>query len=666
MNFRHVLRALLPVAFIVACAFPASANVTRIEIKTRADVADGKSWGSVGSYERIIGTAYFAVDPKNPHNATIANIDKAPRDAQGMVEFSSDIYILAPKNQRNGNGVALFEVSNRGGRALFGFFANAGATGARVTAASNDEAEFGDGSLLNQGYTLVWVGWQFSLARNGALIGIDLPIATDNGKPIAGRVVAPFTVNMSGPTLALDADSSRYPPVDINSPDAVLTVIQDIYDTPRVIARDRWQFAKLINGQVTPDTMSLYMKDGFQAGETYQLAYTAQDTPVGGLGYSALRDVASAFRKPGALVTAKYEYVFGQSQTGRFLREFLYEGFNADEQGHKAFDAVWAHIAGAARGDFTQPFSLPNGLDLFTGTPFPYSDTPQRDPISGKTDGMLMHMPKDVIPKIIYTNGDCEFWGGGRSAALDYMAIDGSKEVKVPGNVRIYLLAGAQHIPAAFPPANPVATQQRTNPNNYRWAMRAILAGLDGWVRQGVEPPPSRYPSVKDGTLIAQKDLKFPAIPGVQSPLIIPGGYRADLGGPQSAPRLPYLIPNVDADGNDTGGIRLPEIAVPLATYTGWNFRNPANGAPTEIVPLNGSFIPFAATRAERSQTQDPRPSIEERYAGRDAYLSQVRLAAQKLVAERYVLSQDVDPIVQHAATVWDNLTQGRILKSEK
>ncbi len=151
----------------------------------------------------------------------------------------------------------------------------------------------------------------------------------------------------------------------------------------------------------------------------------------------------------------------------------------------------------------------------------------------------------------------------------------------------------------------------------------------------------------------------------MQSPLIIPGGYRADLGGPQSAPRLPYLIPNVDADGNDTGGIRLPEIAVPLATYTGWNFRNPATGAPTEIVPLNGSFLPFTATRAERSQTQDPRPSIEERYAGCDAYLSQVRLAAQKLVTERYILSQDVDPIVQHAATVWDNLTEGRILKSQ-
>ena len=405
------------------------------------------------------------------------------------------------------------------------------------------------------------------------------------------------------------------------------------------------------------------MKDGFQAGQTYEISYTGKDTPVGGLGYTAIRDVGAAFRKPGALVTAKYEYQFGVSQTGRFIREFIYDGFNADEQGHKVFDLLWAHISGAARGDFAEPFSLPNGLGIFDAEYFPYSDTPQKDPITGKTDGMLMHMSNDVIPKIIYSNSDCEYWGSGRAAFLDYTSLDGKKDEKIPDNVRIYMMASAQHGPAAFPPTTGQA-QQLQNPNEYWWAMRAILVGLDGWVRKGTAPPPTRVPRVSDGTLVDHAAFKFPAIPGVQSPSIIPGGYRADLGGPTS-PRIPFLVPQVDADGNDMGGIRMPDVAVPLATYTGWNFRAPATGAPTEIVPLNGSFIPFAATRAKREQSGDPRLSIEERYPNRDAYLAKVRDAAQKLSAERYLLPQDVEPLVQHAGVVWDHLT-GDTLKSEK
>jgi hypothetical protein len=300
MNLRRALRVLMPVAFVACCVLSARADVARIEIATRADVANGKSWGNVGPYERIIGKVYFTVDPKNPHNKAIANIDKAPKNAQGLVEFSSDIYIIAPKDQSKGNGVAFFEVPNRGNRGLFGRFARAqrGGPGAAP------EAEFGDGSLMNQGYTLVWLGWQFSLARNGNLVGIDLPIATDNGQPVTGRVTAPLAVNMPSQTMNLDPDSARYPPVDLNSPDATLTVVEGVYDNPVTIPRDQWQFAKLVNGQVAPDPTAIYMKDGFKPGKTYEISYTAKNTPVGGLGYSALRDVASYFRKPGNLVTA--------------------------------------------------------------------------------------------------------------------------------------------------------------------------------------------------------------------------------------------------------------------------------------------------------------------------------------------------------------------------
>jgi hypothetical protein len=670
MKIARALRVLVPMALVAFGALTARADVSRIDVKTREDVLNGKAWGSAGAYERIIGTVHFTVDPKNAHNKAIPNIENAPRNAQGMVEYTADLYIYAPKDPSKGNGVALFEVPNRGGRGMFGRFSNAvaaagGGRGRGADAAAPDPAaEFGDGSLLNSGYTLVWVGWQFSLARGGAQIGIDLPTAEQDGKPIEGRVVTPITAGMSGPTLNLDPDAARYPPVDMNSPDATLSVVVNVYDTPRVIARDQWQFAKMTDGQVTPDPTSLYMKDGFKAGYTYTLSYTGKNTPVGGLGYSALRDVGSYFKKPGNLVSAKYDYVVGESQTGRFLREFLYDGYNADEQGKKVFDLVWSHIAGAARGDFTQPFTLPNGLGIFTGSMFPYSPVPEKDPVTGNTDGLLMHMSKDVVPKVVFTNGDCEYWGGGRAGALVTTTLDGKKDAKLPDNVRVYMMAGTQHVIAAFPP-NAGQAQQKTNPNNYRWAMRAILDGVDQWVRMGSAPPASRYPNYADGTLVAQQDLHFPALPGVQSPSIIPGGYRADLGDAQKATKIPFLVSKVDADGNDLGGIRLPDVAVPLATYTGWNFRNPANGPSTEIVPLNGSFIPFPATRADKDQAKDPRQSIEERYPSRDAYLAKVKEAAMNLVKERYVLPGDVDAIVAHAGVVWDNVTAGP-LKSEK
>jgi hypothetical protein len=632
-------------------ATAARAEVTRIEVTSREDVLNGKSFGAVGPYERIIGKAYFAVDPKNPRNQIVPNIEKVPKNAQGMVEFSADIYILVPKDQTKGNGVAFFEVTNRGRREQMIRFDRV-VRGAPET----PDTEFGDGLLMNSGHTLAWVGWQFSLARNGQLVGIDMPVALENGQPLTGPVKTALTVNRDAPTLALDPDAARYPPLDLNSPKASLTVRQNVYDTPRAIARDQWQFARVENGQVVPDGTSLYLKEGFKAGQTYEVSYEGKGAVAGGLGYTALRDVASAFKyKKGSLVSAKYTYALGESQTGRFVREFIYRGYNADERNRRAFDLLWAHIGGAARGDFVQPFSLPNGLGVFTGSMFPYSDVPQRDAVTGKTDGMLMHMSKEVIPKIVYTNGDCEYWGSGRAAALVHTSLDGTKDLRLPDNVRVYMFAGTQHNPSAFPPRKG-ATQQKPNPNDYRWAMRAILVGVDQWVRQGVLPPPSRYPRFSDGTLVPHEGLQFPSLPTVQSPAIIPGGYRADLGGP-SSPRIPFLVPKVDADGNDVGGLRLPEIAVPLATYTGWNFRSPESGAPTEIVPLNGAFIPFPRTRAEREKTHDPRPSIEERYSSREAYLAKIKAAAERLASERYLLSEDVGPVVSHAGALWDLVT---------
>lgn len=655
MMIAWIFRASLGLALLAAVSAVAEAEVTHIEITSRGDVLGGKAWGTRGPYEKLSGTVTFAVDPNNTFNKVIPNIDKAPRDAQGKVEFSSDFFILAPKDRGKGNGVAFFEATNRGRKSLLANFARGG----RDTAPEAEQ--YGDGSLLKDGFTLVWVGWQFSVAHKPDLVATNLPIAMENGHPIRGKVSsfgigAPWIVTKPGPTLTLDPDLSRYPPADLNAPDATLTVAEGIYDQPRLIPRDQWQFATLVDGKPVPNAKTIYLKSGFAAGQRYDITYTAQDTPVGGLGYAAVRDLASAIKyRKDMPVSAQYEYIYGASQTGRFLREFLYDGFNADEQGRKTFDAVWAHLSGSARGDFANGFSTPDGLGIFTGSMFPFSDLKTRDPATGKEDGLLAHMDASVMPKVIYSNTETEYVGGGRAGALVHVSLDGKRDLKIPDNVRIYMWASAQHGPASFPPAKGIA-QQMGNPNDYYWGMRAIFAGLDGWVRKGAAPTPSRYPRLADGTLVAHDAFKFPAIPGVQSPAIIPGGYRGDLGSPLKAPRIPYLNPQVDADGNDIGGVRMPEIEVPLATYTGWNFRSPENGAPTQIVPLTGSFIPFTATKAERVKNGDPRLSIEERYPNRAAYLAKVRAAAVKLVKQRYLLAQDVDPILAHAGMVWDRL----------
>src|SRR5580693_7878352 len=340
-------RMLMPALLLAAGTVSAHAELTRIEIKSTKDVLGGKAWGNTGAYEELIGTAYFTIDPKAAANRNIPDIDKAPRDAKGLIEFSADIYIDRPKDAAERNGVAFFEASNRGRRSLSTTFSQP-----FRAKQSPEEAEYGDGTLFRQGFTLVWVGWQNSVDRKPGLVGIDLPIAMDNGKPVTGKVNtfgigAPWIILKDSPTLTLDPDTRRYTPVDLNSPNDVLQVAVGEFDRPKVIPRSDWQF--------TPDGKSLTLKGGFKAGMRYDLIYTAKNTPVLGLGYTAQRDVASAFRYgKNQPVQAKYEYFYGASQTGRFLREYIYDGFVADEQGRKTFDVIWPQISGAARGDFVK------------------------------------------------------------------------------------------------------------------------------------------------------------------------------------------------------------------------------------------------------------------------------------------------------------------------
>ena len=629
-------RVRVPVRFgvpvlLFAFAAAAHAEVTRVEVLKRSDL-------SYAGYEKLEGRVYFAVDPAGRRNAVIVDLDAAPPNAQGRVEFSADFYALRPKT--GGNGVAIVDVVNRGNRVTRMFN--------RVTAGSDPDV--GDGFLLRRGFTVIAVGWEFDLPAGGGGLRIQAPAA----QGVTGIVRTFIEVDRRAPTYRLADDVPAYAPSDPDGPDSVLTVRDRLSDAPQTIPRSQWRIAG--------DAVSL--DGGFEPGRVYEAAYEVANPPIAGLGLAAVRDIASwAKHSADAVTPAKYVYAFGQSQTGRFLREFLYLGFNADERERLVFDGVIAHIAGAARIDINRRGSTPTAGNAFVGT-FPFADRADRDAVTGATEGLLENdRARRHQPKLFLTNSSVEYWiDTGRAAALVHTTPDGMRDAALGDNVRAYLFAGAQHTPGPFPPPAAGRGQQRANPLDYTLSLRALLVALDRWVREGTAPPPSRHPRLADRTLVRAQDLAFPAIPGVQSPRAVAPGRRAFNGllpasGGEGAVQ-PLLVSQTDADGNEVAGIRLSEVAVPLATYTGWNFRNPEIGGTARLVGNTGSYIPFARTQAERDARRDPRPSIEERYPSRGAYLAKVREVTDALVRDRYVLAEDVDTVVNRGYEHWELLTR--------
>jgi hypothetical protein len=662
-----MLKKLFALALCLAPAMPA--GLVRIELSERSDVLGGKSFGSVGPYERLVGKAFFAVDPKLPANQIVCDIDKAPRNDSGLVEFSSDIYVLKPRDPKNGNGAALYEVSNRGNKGMLAMFN-------RATASHNPktQAEFGDNFLLERGYTLIWLGWQFDVPRTEGLMRLYTPIARNGDRPITGLVRSEILVDKKEYSRSF-ADRNTHIPYPMANPnDSTLTLtVRDRNDGPRRnVPRGEW---KIVEGT------HVAMAAGFEPGKIYEIVYTAKDPPLVGLGPAAIRDLIS-FLKYGTGNNAtpladerqfiKRAYGMGTSQSGRFLRTFLYFGFNGDEKGRKVFDGVMAHVAGAGRGSFNIRFGQPSRdghpfMNLFYPTDiFPFTDVEETDPETGLADGLLAKAAQaHVTPKVFYTDSAYEYWG--RAASLIHTTPDGKKDAPIPATTRIYFFAGGQHGPATFPPVRTV-TKNLPNPNPYTWSMRALLVAMDNWVAKDIEPPPSQYPKIAENKLVALSDLQFPKIAGVSVPTRPQRAYHVDYGPdfrtlgiisiepPKVGKPFPTLLPQVDADGNETSGVRMPDIQAPLGTYAGWNLRAPELGAPDEMFSMVGSYIPFARTKAEREKTKDPRPSVEERYKSREDYLKRVESAAKTLVAGGYLLDQDVPKLVERGAAEWDRL----------
>jgi hypothetical protein len=673
-NVRRFAVSLFVVAIIACFAASAlSARVKRVEVTSRADVLNGKPFGNAGSYERITGRIFFSVTAGNPHNQGIVDLPNAVNLRDGEVEFSADFVAVQPKNLEKGNGTMILENPNRGLPRILSL----------VDGGNEDLSQSeGDGWLLRNGYTIVSLGWQWDAAGPGSL-KLYAPIAKDHGKTITGLLRGDIMPSADTNEIPLGhlmqgrIGGSEYPVSDFTDPRNTLTVRDSPAAARTTIPRSEWQFAKTVDGKLVPDDRSIHLNGGFKAGRIYEYVYVVADPVIAGLGFAAVRDFASYSKYEMHALTHENRVIAeGISQNGRFLRHFLYQGFNADEKGRIALDGVLAHVAGAGRGSFNHRFAQPSrdgqptSSIFFPTDIFPFTDQAEVDAVSGEKGGLLDRaVSEHVVPKIFFSNTSYEYWG--RACSLIHTSSDGELDAEINPNVRIYFLAGLQHYSVPFPPARgegPLLSQNPQSPLPVRFFWRAMISNMDAWVRTGTLPPASAYPSISQKTLVPRKRVAFPVIPGSKSPADNNLAYRLDFGDewkqgiitkqpPLVGKPFPVLVPQVDRDGNEIAGIHLPEISVPLATYTGWNLRDPSIGAPEQRLPFEGSFFPLPKDAAARSTSGDSRRSIAERYASREIYLQLFTQATDDLIKQRWIIPEDRKALLNRGAEEWDFLT---------
>jgi hypothetical protein len=650
----RIRAAALAIAGTLAAASPAAAEVTGFALTTPATAAfGGREFGQAGRYERIVARATLALDPSLPQNAIIADLAAAPRNAAGRVEAVAEVVILRPADPQRGNRTLFVEAPNRG-RELAGQLYDDGAANDLLLG-----RDPGNGFLLRQGYTLVWVGWQ-----------ADIPAGEGRGAGL--RLEAPVLAGVTGPSreeflfddrAATSVATLTYPAATPEG--ATLTV--------RAYADDARQTPPGLSFRfLDPQRVEITRPAGFDAGALYELIYTARDPAVQGIAFAALRDVAAFLRREGAAgnplaasgrATTDRAILHGVSQSGRFVRDFLHLGFNEDERGRRVYDAMLPHIPGTRRtftnARFAQPGRnpTPHGDRLYPADQFPFTYAATEDHLTGRRDGLLLRCrANNTCPLIMQSDSEYEFWGARASLLVTDTA---GRHLDLPPEVRAYMLTGHPH----FAMASAVASRLDrcalpVNPLQAGAPMRALLVAMEAWMRDGTEPPASRYPMRSQGTLVPADSLYaglgLLGYRGAYGP-----AQLVDAGVMPPAVRGEYavLLPRPDADGNAIGGLRGPVIEVPRATYTGWNPR--AEGfAPGALCYNTGAVVPFAATRAEREAAGDPRPSIAERYPTQAAYAAAVRAAADRLAAERLLLPEDVAAIA--AAAEADSLARLR------
>ena len=661
-------------------AVPIDARVTQFVVERTTPYADGRTFGDAGAFERLEGTAHFEVDPSDPLNAVIVNIDRAPRNARGLVEFSASFVLIKPVDVARGNGKLLYGLNNRGLNMELPFQS--------FPPVPIGSADAGDGLFFKLGFAFVDAGWAGDIETTSARLGATFPVAV---QPDGSAIVAPIRIEYRGEghTFPLKGNNRflSYETANTHTTASTLTTREGIGGARVPIASDHWAFGSCATGRASlvASTTDICLFEGFDPHQVYELTYPAKNPWVMGLAYAVTRDLASFLRyetadiegSPNPLRTdgqfMRRVYGLGISSTGMYLRDFLYLGFNEDEGRRQVFDAVRIHIAGTHRLFANVEFADPNVYSRqdqktdFTShsiPPLTYAVT--TDPISGVRDGILKRPETD--PFVFHLDSSNEFWQMNASLNVH----DGlGNPVPIPDTVRLYSMASHPHGGAtgvgARPPTRVAAGRGggfcAHSTNSYFSSspvMRALLVALDEWVDRGIEPPPSAYPDVRDGTLgtLHTAADAFPRIPNVSFPTVVNELYTFDHGPlfssrggrltlmpPVRGRRYEVLVPMPDRDGHDLAGVRTVDIAVPVGTNTGWNLRaqGPRAG---DLCGLNGSFIPFATTLEERLETGDPRRSLEERYGDHAGFVEAVRRAAARAVANRMLLEDDVATII--------------------
>ncbi len=621
-------------------------GITRLVIAKRQMAYGGASFGNAGSYEILTGTAYGELDPRAPGNTGIVNVNRAPLNATGHVEYHVDFMVLKPVDTKKGNGRLIYDFVNRGRNTIL----RLDESGDSFTA-----KDAGDGFLMSRGYTIAWSGWQMDAPGTPGFLRAYVPIAMVNGKPATGMSREEFTDIPAGPVFTQTLD---YPAL-LDSTGTTLTVREHEADPRKPLPASSWHFIDERHVEITA-------APGFDRGALYELIYPATNETVADVGLAASRDFVSFLRYADQDATGqpnpvrdpgtpfKAALAFGISQTGRVINDFIYQGFNADINGRMVFDGALPLLSATRRTytnfDFAQPgrFSRQHEDHQYGGDQFPFTYATSKDPVSGKTDGMLMQCEKShTCPRIVHLDSDTEFWQGRDSLLVTDTS---GRPFALPENVRAYMLSGQEH--NAAPNWNTRGNcQQIQNALSYAPYARALLVALDRWVTEGAAPPPTIFPNLKNHTLLplAKVQASYPAIPGAPfSPLYNQLQVIDSKSMPPEAsgPAYPVFFPPVDADGNPQGGIILPEIAVPIATFSGRNVRAEGFSA-GELCGLAGAYIPFAATKQERLASGDPRLSLEERYKSAQEYAEKRKHAVDALVQQGFVLPEDADALTR-------------------
>ena len=657
-----------------------SSRIVNIEIThIESPAFEGHEFETSGQYEILRGRITGELNPAHTLNADITNLDRASQNINGMVEYSSDIYILKPVDLSRGNGMLFYDTPNRGNKLGLRLFQGGATNNPRTV------EDMGNAFLLDQGYTIVWSGWQGNLKEgDNRLIG-RFPVATNSdGSTITNWITTQFTFTEQAFSVSFEGQNSLpYRAVKSSMPDAKLFRRPRIHSPSELIPQNEWSFATCNeSGEVKPSDSDICLLGGFSPDFAYDLVYEAKDPIVMGIGFAAVRDLVSFLKHDHSSVNPlnltadtgdpwpiKSSIVFGTSQSGRFVRDFIYQGFNEDSQGRPVFDGAIPQVAGSRRTFTNDAFSMPGRFSMYVGNhfapgdQFPFAYTVTTDPFSGRVDGLLQQCKlTNTCPKIMHWDSGSEGWAGRSSLVVTDPL--GTVDLKIPDNVRVYQFASTQHLDSLIygPDTGTYCKYEENNSNSFLELQRALLVALEKWVSEDQTPPPSQYPRLANETLVApmpQAQQGFPKIPTVEYTAVVNDLSVNDydeLPWQHTSDRYPALVPKVDSDGNDIAGLRSVMTEVPLGTHTGWNIR--AEGfMEGEGCYLTGMFIPFAKTIAERGS--DPRASLEERYGTHSQYVEQVTAAAKRLQKQGYLLQEDTEQIIRRSKTQETGLPTG-------